>query len=138
MRSFNEMGVQEDFPEDKIPLGKKVIKSRWVLVRRPRPKGIKARLVAQEIAIGKIFGWVTFAATPTMATLRMLFALSLTFNWQITLGDVSVAFLHAPIGDEMVLILPPANIRKKGFVWKLKKALYGLRTSPRRWQDFLV
>ena len=56
------------------------------------------------------------------------------------LGDVSTAFLHArlPKDEPPVIVRPPPNLQRKGWLWRLVRALYGLRTSPRLFQEHLV
>eukprot|EP00975_Prorocentrum_lima_P070935 12934857-Prorocentrum_lima.AAC.1 len=59
----------------------------------------------------------------------------------ITTTDISTAFLIAPIDeDKVVLITPPRilsklGIVKPGTIWKIRKAVYGLKESPRLWQE---
>jgi hypothetical protein len=51
-------------------------------------------------------------------------------------GDVSTAFLHASwVGEETFVWPPPEYYPDSTCVWKLKKALYGLKNSPKLWQD---
>ena len=55
--------------------------------------------------------------------------------------DVSTAFLYAPLIEKKGCVLQTPQVLVKlgliqpGTVWKLKKALYGLRTSPRAWEE---
>eukprot|EP00975_Prorocentrum_lima_P061677 12881270-Prorocentrum_lima.AAC.1 len=59
----------------------------------------------------------------------------------ITTTDISTAFLNAPIDEsKVVLITPPQILLKLGIVtpgtiWKIRKAVYGLKESPRLWQE---
>eukprot|EP00972_Heterocapsa_arctica_P072105 10649872-Heterocapsa_arctica.AAC.1 len=53
---------------------------------------------------------------------------------EVVIGDVSTAFLHAEL-PEPVWVIPPPNMREPGMVWRLSKALYGLRKSPQLWQE---
>ena len=79
----------------------------------------------------------TFASTPALSTAKVLLSLAATNGWACRLGDVSTAFLHAELPeDENIYIQPPAEYYSNpNIVWKLKKALYGLKKSPRHWQD---
>eukprot|EP00972_Heterocapsa_arctica_P018123 2677498-Heterocapsa_arctica.AAC.1 len=58
-------------------------------------------------------------------------------NWVVCIGDVSTAFLHAPLGAERVYVRPPPNLREPGVLWRLQKALYGLRAAPRLFQEYM-
>jgi hypothetical protein len=52
--------------------------------------------------------------------------------------DVKTAFLNGEIEAE-VYLYPPQGTRipygQKGKVWRVKKSMYGLRQSPRKWND---
>ena len=37
-----------------------------------------------------------------------------------------------------IFIKPPPNLRQEGMVWKLRKALYGLRVAPWLFQEFMA
>ena len=52
-------------------------------------------------------------------------------------GDISTAFLHADI-RETVYVRPPSEVQTDGKVWRLLKALYGLKSSPKTWSDHLA
>ena len=63
-------------------------------------------------------------------------------TWGITIMDVVTAFLRAPMPEtdeeNAVYVKPPAlfeqfHLIKPGTYWKLVKAVYGLRVSPRLW-----
>eukprot|EP00975_Prorocentrum_lima_P019392 4082971-Prorocentrum_lima.AAC.1 len=55
----------------------------------------------------------------------------------VTTTDISTAFLNARIDEsKVVLISPPQVLLRLGFVkpgtvWKIRKAVYGLKESPR-------
>ena len=46
--------------------------------------------------------------------------------------DKTAAFLQARELDRDVFLMPPKDIRKEGYVWKLKKPLYGLNDASRK------
>ena len=62
-------------------------------------------------------------------------------GWQVSKLDVKGAFLNAPLPDgELILVEPPKQwkdwgIVGKNVVWRLQKAVYGLRQSPKWWSD---
>ena len=55
-------------------------------------------------------------------------------------ADVKTAFLNAEIGEDIVCCQPPDEwtptlpVTGEPVVWRLRKALYGLRSAPKRWQ----
>ena len=61
-------------------------------------------------------------------------------KWTIRARDISTAFLHAPTGNSNLYMWPPAELYgpHSTILWRLLKAIYGLRTSPKSWQDFLA
>ena len=76
-----------------------------------------------------------YASTPSLVTLRLLLVMALARSWEISLADISTAFLHAAI-EEIVHVWPPAEYYPEAnCLWRLNRALYGLRQSPRLWQD---
>ena len=80
----------------------------------------------------------TFASTPVLIILKLLIVLALAFNWSIYTFDVTTAFLHAFLdpNDDPIYVWPPSEYFPfKNVVWRLKRAVYGLRTAPREWQD---
>ena len=79
-------------------------------------------------------------------TLWTLLALQMSRpNWIARLGDVSTAFLHIPIAKDHdgkqrdVYLWPPKELcPQQDKIWRLKKAMCGLRSSPKAWQDYLA
>ena len=81
-----------------------------------------------------------YASTPIFCILRILLTLALAMRWTIKAGDVSTAFLHVALGGLTVNMWPPAeqHYTDQNILWKLHKAMYGLRTSPKAWQEHLA
>ena len=48
--------------------------------------------------------------------------------------DIAGAVLHAVL-EKHFFVTPPAEYRKPGVVWKIKRYLYGDKRAPRAWQD---
>ncbi len=107
-----------------------VVQSRWLLGERDNGDRVKARIVAQQLNKGSAMD--TYAAAPTSVAARLLAMYATEKHYLVKLGDVSTAFLHATLpDDETVLVEPPPSLRRPGRLWQLKKAVYGLRISPR-------
>eukprot|EP00972_Heterocapsa_arctica_P048740 7182341-Heterocapsa_arctica.AAC.1 len=120
LSSFATFRVKTDRPEREArEIGAKIVTSRWIVHDRGAVKGYKARLVAREVNDGSLAD--TYAATPSPIGQRLLLLWATRHRWTVTTGDVSTAFLHAPI-DEQVLIVPPVNLQQPGILWKLHKA----------------
>ena len=99
----------------------------------------KSRLVI----CGNFASWGEPSTTTTNLDAPLLrLMLSLSFSAETTWSsiDITSAFLNADIhDDETVLVTPPPilvkmDIVKPNTVWRVKKAIYGLREAPRLWQ----
>ena len=61
--------------------------------------------------------------------------------WAVASWDVSTAFLYAQLPEDHIVYCRPPNalvrlgLVQPGVVWKLNKALCGLRTSPKAWEE---
>ena len=79
----------------------------------------------------------TFAAMPVPLGQRIVLAIATEKNYPVQIGDFSTAFLHATMDEEWYLV-PPKSLKKRYIIWRLKKALYGMRRAPQLFQDHLV
>lgn len=89
----------------------------------------------------------TYAGTPSVESQRVLQVFGLCKGWRQGFVDVRTAFLQAPAGEEekgVAVRLPtvlPANARAAGFrpggVYRLCRALYGLKNAPLMFAKFL-
>ena len=136
MKSMQHFGVFEEVDVDKVPaeLLDKAISTRWVKVRKTDGT-LRTRLVVrgytQEVADKD----ETFASTPSLTTLRLLLTLAVAKGWSVSTGDISTAFLHANVEGDFYVI-PPLEFYPEGkTLWRLRKALYGLKHSPKLWQS---
>ena len=112
------------------------ITTRWV--HRWKGDTVRSRLVCRGFNEPVTDEDQTYASTPLLVMVKLLILLSLSLDWHIEFWDVGTAFLHAAVAGELYVV-PPHEFYDQGSVlWKLKKALYGLRTAPRAWQDHLA
>jgi histone deacetylase 1/2 len=70
------------------------------------------------------------------STLRIGLALAAKYDYCMEQLDVATAFLNAPVEEEVYITLP-AGTGGEGVVYRLRKALYGLRQAPRAWYEAL-
>ena len=134
---YTERNIDELTPEEQ----QTIISSRWV--HREKGDDVRSRIVAKGFTEHVNDADDIYASAPVFAVLRWLLALSITFSWSITTGDISTAFLHAAAAATAGVALhmyPPTEFYQATYriVWKLNKALYGLRSSPKAWQDHLA
>lgn len=127
-----------------LPSGVKPIGLKWVFKLKRNSDGSinkhKARLVAKGYVQqhGIDFDEV-FAPVARLETIRLLINLAAISGWEIHHLDVKTAFLHGEL-KETVYVTQPEGFEEKDCedkVYKLKKALYGLRQAPRAWNEKL-
>ncbi len=127
-----------------VPEGRKAIGSRTVFRMKRDGNGnlikLKARMVGKGYAQvpGKDF-IQTFASVARFTTLRTLLAVVAHEGWELHQVDVVAAYLQGTLDEEIYMEVPEGvNVKgKEGFVWKLKKAIYGLKQAGRQWKATL-
>lgn len=69
----------------------------------------------------------------------MFMAIGVQRNWRIFQLDVKTAFLNGDLYDEVYVSQPEGFIVKwkEHMVYKVRKALYGLRHALRAWYDHI-
>jgi hypothetical protein len=123
-----------------LPSGNRPIGLKWVYKLKKNPAGDvvwhKARLVVKGYAqrVGIDFDEV-FAPVARMDSVRLLLAVAAHQKWEVHHLDVKSAFLNGELTEEVFVSQPPGFVVRgqEGKVFRLKKALYGLRQAPRAW-----
>ncbi|KAJ0502363.1 putative RNA-directed DNA polymerase [Helianthus annuus] len=127
-----------------LPAGSKSIGLKWVYkIKRDAEGNItkhNARLVAKGYVQqpGIDFEEV-FAPVARMETIRVILAMAAKQNWSVYHLDVKSAFLNGEL-KEVVYVKQPEGFLVPGRenkVYRLRKALYGLRQAPRAWNERL-
>jgi hypothetical protein len=135
LQNMDRLGVWDSVEKGGLPKETKTVGSRWVFTTKRQAEGtkFKARLVArgdQELPNTDD----TYSPTASMSLVRTVFSLVATWGLQLAHWDVTTAFLNAELGTTPVYMRPPQGMDGTVLL-KLKKAIYGLRRSPRRWHE---
>lgn len=90
----------------------------------------KASLIVRGFLQKSCLGYFeVFSPVARHETIRLIIAISINMNWPLIHLDVKSAFLNGPLQEEVYVIQPPGFVieNKEGMVYKLHKALYGLK-----------
>ncbi|KAG7588044.1 GAG-pre-integrase domain [Arabidopsis suecica] len=126
--------------EETLPSGKRTVSSRWIFTIKYKSNGdierYKARLVARGFT--QTYGAdykETFAPVAKLHTVRVVLSLATNLSWDLWQMDVKNAFLQGELEDDVYMTPPPGleDSIDPGKVWRLRKAIYGLKQSPRAW-----
>uniref|UniRef100_A0A1J3J2T0 Retrovirus-related Pol polyprotein from transposon TNT 1-94 n=4 Tax=Noccaea caerulescens TaxID=107243 RepID=A0A1J3J2T0_NOCCA len=128
--------------EADLPKGKRAVTSKWVFTIKYLSTGEierhKARLVARGFT--QTYGQDyldTFAPVAKLHTVRVVLALAANLDWDLWQMDVKNAFLQGDLDEEVYMTPPPGITVTPGKVLRLRKAIYGLKQSPRAWYQKL-
>ncbi|GJY24568.1 retrovirus-related pol polyprotein from transposon TNT 1-94 [Tanacetum coccineum] len=81
----------------------------------------------------------TYAPVARLEYIRFLLVYACAHNFKLYQMDVKSAFLNGFRNEEVYLAQPPRFVdsEKPNHVFKLKKAIYGLKQAPKAWYDRL-
>ncbi len=125
------------------PSGVNVVSCKWVFAVKAKDGWVsrfKARLVARGFSQqpGVDFG-ETFAPVLKYKTLRLILALIATRDLEFELMDVQTAYLNAELKEVVYMAQPDgfSSDSSSTAVWRLLKAIYGLKQAGREWNQHL-
>jgi len=123
----------------KKPKDVKLIDSRWIFKLKTSEDGErkpKARLVAKGyMQKAGINYFETYSPVARLSTIRLLLAVGIQHGFEISHLDVKTAFLHGHLEESIYLKPPDGVTAPAGCVLKLNRSLYGLKQSPKCWND---
>ena len=127
-----------------LPPGRIAVGCKWVYKVKTGADGsverYRARLVAQGFTQKYGFDYdETFCPVVRLESLRVLVALSVQYGLKLHQVDVTTAFLNGNLEEEVYMSQPNGFVTKgkEQYVCKLKKSIYGLKQSPRCWNNSL-
>jgi hypothetical protein len=84
----------------------------------------------------------TYSSMARNKSLKMMLSMAVNWNLHVFQFDVETAFLYGKIDAciyvAQVLGFEDSDPKKKGWVWRLNKSLYGTKQAPRMWKEHLV
>lgn len=127
-----------------LPPQAPIIGCKWIFKIKRHSDGsvarYKARLVAQGYQQTDGIDYnETFSPVVKQQTIRIVLSLAVTFDWTVKQLDVSNAFLHGTLHEQVYLKQPQGYVSPQfpNHACQLHKALYGLKQAPRAWYDML-
>ncbi|CAI7749876.1 unnamed protein product [Closterium sp. NIES-54] len=135
LKSIEENGTWELV---ELPVGRKAITSKWLFKIKSDADGKIERYKSRLVAKGyqqkeKVDYKELFAPVVKPTTLRTLLAGATIKGWVVKQMDVTTVFLNGIFKEEIFVVQPQGFDDGSGRVWKLKKALFGLKQAPRQW-----
>ena len=122
---------------EEVPLAEtdlqEIISSRFV-DKWEESGELRSRLVSRSCESSHADPASLVAATHSVVATRIALVLGLAQDVELAVTDISGAFIH-PVLEKHFFVTPPAEYRKPGVVWKIKRYLYGDKRAPRVWQD---
>jgi len=127
----------------RIPKNKNLITTKWVFATKKDANNniikYKARLVARGFKQKYGIDYeLTYSPALNIDGLKLIFALSAKFRWNVYQLDIKAAYLNAPLDRDIYTTIPKGDSNFGRGYWKLNKALYGLKQSGRQWNKTIT
>lgn len=126
-----------------LPPGKNVVGCKWVFTIKYLSDGTveryKARLVAKGFTQQEgVDYFETFSPVAKLASVKLILGLTAKKGWILAQMDVTSAFLHSDLEEEIYMSLPQGYTPASGVlppnaVCRLHKSIYGLKQASRQW-----
>ena len=128
-----------------VPRGKQVLPMKAALTLKPIP-GVKTKKKKARVCICGNFqkpkeGESYYTANIDITSIRMVLSIAAQQSYGVSNLDINTAFLNASLStaeEELIYVKPPAllvafDLVPSNVYWICRKAIYGLRQSPRDW-----
>ena len=130
---MKDLEVSERILRTDVPSGKKIWSTRWC--HRRKGTGVRSRFVVRQF---RDPDWETaFSGVPGLVVVRILLCISTILESRAVPGDFSVAFMSTPLHDAEFIEPPIEAESDSRYVWKLRKALNGLKKASQLFSNYL-
>ena len=130
---LKDLEVSERILRTDVPSGKKIWSTRWC--HRRKGAGVGSRFVVRQF---RDTDWETaFSGVPGLVVVRILLCISTIVESSAVPGDFSVAFMSTPLHDAEFIEPPIEAESDSRCVWKLRKALNGLKKASQLFSNYL-
>jgi hypothetical protein len=135
-------GVYSKIKKEQIPVGTKIVDTKWIYTVKRRPNGEVEKFKARKVGRGftqehGINYDETYAQMMRPETWRMLLVIALYHEWEIRQWDVVAAYLQADLDPRHKVYIEDTNENGETEYWILHKALYGLKQAGHEWYEKL-
>jgi hypothetical protein len=134
--------VRNTWAEVKRPVGRKILKCKWVYTYKIDWKldkiiRFKARLVACGYSqVEGVDFQDTFSPVAKIQSVRILSAITMQYSLKSSIADITTAYLYAKLETTNYMQMPPGYVTyEKGVpnVCELIHSIYGLKQAARDW-----
>jgi hypothetical protein len=136
MKAFVKVPRQKALDE-----GKTIIDSTWAFRRKRFPDGslkkLKARLCVRGDQMTDLNPFDTYSPVVAWSTIRLLLVLSIILDLKTVQVDYTNAFVQAKAAPGTYIEMP-RMFEEKGYIYELKRNLYGQRDAPIKFFEHLV
>ena len=119
------------------PLNRRIVGSKWIFKQKVDATGslerYKVRLVTQGCTqMFELDNEETFSPVDRFESVRCLLALGAQHKLHLHQMDISTAFLHEELSEEVYMRQPEGFVEsgQENLVCHLKRSIYGLKQSP--------
>ncbi|KAG7545539.1 Reverse transcriptase RNA-dependent DNA polymerase [Arabidopsis suecica] len=144
---LDSMEVNKTWSVVSLPPGKNVVGCKWVFTIKYNADGTieryKARLVAKGFTQQEGVDYFdTFSPVAKLASVKLILGLAARQGWSLNQMDITSAFLHSELEEEIYMSLPQGYTPASGTlppnpVCRLHKSIYGLKQASRQWYKCL-
>lgn len=121
--------------------GKTIIDSTWAFRRKRFPDGslkkLKARLCVRGNQMTDLNPFDTYSPVVAWSTIRLLLVLSIILDLKTVQVDYTNAFVQAKASPGTYIEMP-RMFEEKGYIYELRRNLYGQRDAPIKFFEHLV